>query len=210
MLAFVDESGDSGRKILQGSSKYFVVSLVTFDDHDEAQECDDRISALRTRLKLPANYEFHYSHNSRKVRERFLEEVASSPFFYHTFALNKDPEKLYGPGFDVKESLYKYTARLTLENAKPYLDNAIVIVDESGNRNFRDELASYLRRRITDDSGRKLIKKVKIQRSSGNNLLQLADYVAGVSNKYIRGKQEGIEFRQKYLATKEVTFRIWP
>lgn len=210
MLAFVDESGDSGRKILQGSSEYFAVSIVTFEDNEDAQECDNRISELRSQLGLSLKYEFHFSHNSKKIREQFLEAVAGYPFFYHTFALNKDPEKLYGPGFDVKESLYKYTTRLTLENAKPYLNNATVIIDESGDRKFRDELALYLRRQIRDDSGRRLIKKVKTQRSSGNNLLQLADYVVGVSNRYIRGKKEGIELRQKYLSPHEVSLRVWP
>ena len=47
MLAFVDESGDSGRKILNGSSLYFVVAVVTFEDHDDALACDHRIGLLR-------------------------------------------------------------------------------------------------------------------------------------------------------------------
>jgi hypothetical protein len=36
MLAFIDESGDSGLKIDDGSSKYFVVSLVVFEEPKEA------------------------------------------------------------------------------------------------------------------------------------------------------------------------------
>lgn len=209
MLAFVDESGDPGRKILNGSSAYFVVALVTFQDHEDALACDQRIELLRRELGRPW-YEFHFSHNSRKVRQQFLEAVAPYPFFYHVFALNKDPEKLYGPGFDYKESLYKFSARLTFENAKPYLDNAAVVIDESGDRNFRDELAVYLRRRIRDIGGRSPIRKVKIQRSSGNNLLQLADYVAGVSNRVICEKSDGIELRRRYLATHELTTQVWP
>ena len=145
MLAFVDESGDPGRKINNGSSQYFIVALVTFDDHDEANACDQRITLLRRELNFAANSEFHFSHNSRKIRQRFLEAVSPYHFFYHAFALNKDPQKLYGPGFDIKESLYKFTARLTFENTKPYLNNATVIVDECGDRKFRDELATYLR-----------------------------------------------------------------
>ena len=33
MLVYVDESGDAGLKISQGSSPYFVVALIVFDDH---------------------------------------------------------------------------------------------------------------------------------------------------------------------------------
>ena len=36
MLVFVDESGDPGRKILNQSSRYFVVALAIFDE-DEAR-----------------------------------------------------------------------------------------------------------------------------------------------------------------------------
>ncbi len=210
MLAFVDESGDPGRKLGLGSSLYFVVAIVTFEDNDEATECDRRIAALRTRLRLPANYEFHFSHNPETVKEAFLETVTPFPFFYHAFALNKDPSKLTGAGFGNKESLYKITARFTFENAKPHLHNAIVIIDRCGERRFRDELAAYLRKRILDDGGNHLIKQVKIQKSTANNLLQLADYVAGVTNKVVSRKAGGAALRKKYLAAHESTMRLWP
>ena len=210
MLAFVDESGDPGRKITQGSSLYFVVALVIFDDHDEAGRCDLRIDALRQQLHLSPSYEFHFSHNSKRIHEEFLEAVQEFSFSYHVFALNKDPERLYGEGFNHKSSLYKFTVRKSFENASPYLDNAIVVVDRSGDRKFRDELATYLRKRVKSDDGRSLIKKVKIQRSDGNNLLQLADYVAGVSHRALRGEPREVDLRRRYLASHEVTWRVWP
>ena len=210
MLAFVDESGDTGRKLDHGSSSHFVVAVVTFADHDEALACDDRITALRSQLKLPPYKEFHYAVNSKRLRKAFLETVAPFPFFYHAFGLNKDPKKLVGPGFAYKDSLYKFAARLTFENAKPYLNKAIVIIDETGNRKFRDELARYLRARIRDDGGGQIIKKVKLQRSSGNNLLQLADYVACITTRVINGTVEGVDFRRNYLATHELSLQVWP
>lgn len=209
-MAFVDESGDPGRRVLNGSSLYFVVALVTFDDDEEALACDQRIGLLRRELGKPPNFEFHFSGNSGKIRDQFLGAVAPYAFFYHVFALNKDPDKLYGPGFDVKESLYKFTVRLTFENAKPFLDNAKVVIDQSGGREFRDELAVYLRRRVRDQEGRRLIRSVKLQRSEGNNLLQLADYVASVSNRAISKKQDGIDLRRKYLSTHELSVQVWP
>ena len=39
MLVFVDESGDAGMKLGAGSSDYFVVTAVLFEDHDEAARC---------------------------------------------------------------------------------------------------------------------------------------------------------------------------
>ena len=210
MLVFIDESGDPGRKIQSGSSLYFVVALVTFDDDSEALACDQSIDLLRRELGRPPSFEFHFAKNSKNIREQFLRAITPYSFFYHVFALNKDPSKLYGPGFDVKESLYKFTARLTFENAKPFLDNAKVVIDKSGDWRFRDELASYLRRRVRDSEGRRLIRGVKLQRSDGNNLLQLADYVASISNRVVLGKQDSIDLRNRYLATHELTAQVWP
>jgi len=49
MLVFVDESGDTGLRLSKGSSNYFVVTLVSFQDHDEATRCDRTIDELRKR-----------------------------------------------------------------------------------------------------------------------------------------------------------------
>ena len=210
VLVFIDESGDQGRKIQSGSSLYFVVALVSFDDDREALACDNRIDQLRQELGRPPNFEFHFAKNSKKIREQFLRAVTPFAFSYHVFALNKDPGKLYGPGFDVKESMYKFTARLTLQNAEPYLKNARVVIDKNGDRRFRDELAAYLRTRVRDSEGGRLIRGIKLQRSDGNNLLQLADYVASISNRVVLRKQDGIDLRKRYLAPHQLTFQTWP
>ena len=210
MLVFIDESGDPGRQIHRGSSRYFIVALVTFDDDQDALDCDHRIESLKRELGRPPGFEFHFAKNSKNIREEFLKAVTPYPFFYHIFALDKDPSKLHGLGFDDKETTYKFTALRTFENAKPYLDYARVVIDESGDRKFRDELATYLRRRVRDREGRGLIRGVKTQRSRNNNLLQLADYVAGISNRTVLGRRDGIDLRSRYLAAHELTSQIWP
>jgi hypothetical protein len=107
MLVFIDESGDPGRKPESGSSRFFVVALVVFNDNDEAEACDLRISLLRRELGWTEDSEFHFSRNSDRQRCEFLKAVSPYDFFYYGFVLNKDPTRLYGPGFDHKESLYK-------------------------------------------------------------------------------------------------------
>lgn len=76
MLVFVDESGDPGLKLEQGSSTHFVVALVIFEDHDEAQAADDRIGLLRRELRLDPRYEFRFNKCRRGVREQFLKALA--------------------------------------------------------------------------------------------------------------------------------------
>ncbi|MEW6620083.1 MAG: DUF3800 domain-containing protein [bacterium] len=208
MLVFVDESGDTGFKIDTGSSKYFVVSLVVFEDEDEGCACDNRISLLRRELGYSEFFEFHFQNNSKRIRTNFLQAVAPYNFFYFGIVLNKNPNRLYGEGFKVKESLYKYTCGLVFENAKPYLKEAIVIIDKSGSSLFRYQLANYLKKKInTKEIG--VIKKVKMESSKSNNLLQLADYVAGVINRKVQRKQDAV-FYHKFIATKEMYVQVWP
>ncbi len=209
MLVFIDESGDPGLKIEKGSSRYFTVSLVIFEERDEALACDQRINLLRKELGWEPNSEFHFKRNSDKVRRAFLQAVAPYNFFYYGIVINKDPKKLWGEGFRDKKSFYKYTCGLVFENAKEKLESAIIIIDKSGNLDFRRQLAKYLRKRM-NERDKKLIRKVKMQRSSGNNLLQLADYVAGVINRSIqKGKKYAEEYR-KIIAHREIYVQIWP
>lgn len=208
MLVFVDESGDPGRKLDKGSSRYFTVAMVTFEDYDEALACDQRISLLRRELRVTERFEFHFRDNSHRVRLAFLEAVAPYEFFYHGFVLNKGPDLLFGKGFNLKDSLYKYVCGLVFESAKPYLRDAIVVIDGSGDRPFQAQLAFYLRRRLKEGDQR-LIRTVKAERSRSNNLLQLADYVAGIISRRTLQKRGADEYR-RYIASRELGVHIWP
>lgn len=207
MLVFIDESGDPGLDVEKGASKFFVVALVVFEENEEAENCDKRIELLRSELRLPEDYEFHFKSNSKRVRTAFLEAVAPYSFFYFGIVLNKDPKKLWGEGFKTTESLYKYACGLVFQNAKPYLKGATVTIDRSGRKQFRSELRRYLRKKVNIE--RSVVKKVKSQRSSGNNLLQLVDYVAGVTNRKVLGKKDA-DFYGKFIATKEMRVQVWP
>ena len=109
MLALIDESGDSGFKIGKGSSKYFTIALVIFEDDEEAITCDSRIELLKRELGWKANSEFHFKSNSDKIREAFFKAVLPYNFFYYGFVLDKYSTKLYKDVFKNKDSFYKYT-----------------------------------------------------------------------------------------------------
>jgi len=209
MLVFIDESGDPGLKIEKGSSRFFTVSLVIFEDKEEALACDQRITLLKRELGWEENSEFHFKRNSDKIRRAFLQAVAPYNFFYYGIVINKEPEKLWGEGFRNKSSFYKYACSLVFQNAKDKLENSTVIIDKSGNLDFRRQLAKYLRRKLNEE-GKKLIKKVKMQRSRGNNLLQLADYIAGVINRSVQGRKKFAEEYRKIIAHREIYVQTWP
>lgn len=207
MLIFIDESGDPGLKIEAGSSKYFVIVLVAFDDHDEALAADDRISLLRIDQGFPAKFEFHFNKMKPAYRRLFLEAVAVYDFFY--FGIVIDKAKLRQVEFRFKESLYKYACGLLLEYAKPLLDDAIVVVDGSESKSFRHELKSYLVRRLKDNSGKCFIKSVRVHDSTTNNLLQLADMVVGALARFYSDKKDAREYR-RLVVHREVYVHFWP
>lgn len=204
MLVFIDESGDTGRKIHQGSSRYFVVVLVLFEDHEEAVVCDRRIAILRKELRMDEGQEFKFNKMRREQREIFFKSVLPFPFFYFGIVINKDPQKLYGEGFNVRESFYKYACGLVFTNAKPYLKDATVVIDGSGSREFKRELQSYLRRKTGG-----LIRKLKIQSSHSNNLLQLADMIAGAVHRSF-GQKGDKDIYRPIIKPREINVQIWP
>lgn len=207
MLVFIDESGDPGLNIEGGSSRYFIVALVAFDDHDEALAADDRISRLRTEQGFPAKFEFHFNKMKPAYRRRFLEAVASYNFFYCAVVMDKS--KLTERVFPFKESIHKYACGLLLEEVKPRLNNAIVVVDGSESKKFRQELKSYLVRKLKDHSGKSFIKNVRIHDSTTNNLLQLADMVVGSVARSFSGKKDSREYRN-LITHREMNVEVWP
>jgi hypothetical protein len=205
MLVFVDESGDAGMKLDGGSSSCFIVTAVLFEDHDEANTCDAQVELVRASLKLSPRHEFHFSKCSRAFRVRFLEEVAPFDFFYLAAVLDK--RKLKRPAFEEKEAVIRYASGLLFQEVKPYLKDAIIVVDARGAKDFRNQLSKYLKKRIKDDGGPGLVKKVKTSRSHGNNFVQLADMVSGAVWRSL--KDEDGSYR-RLISHRELKVQLWP
>ena len=208
MLAFIDESGDPGLKIDKGSSKHFFITMVVFEDHEEALAADQRIALLRREMNRPEQLEFRFNKMHMVDRKLFLNAVRDENFFFYSIAINK--ANLTGPGFSYKESFYKYACRLLFENAKPHLDDAIITIDGSGSREFRQQLSSYLRRKTNNPkSSTSHIKKVKLQDSKKNNLVQLADMVCGSTARSFTDKSDAADYR-KIISHREINVQFWP
>ncbi len=97
---------------------------------------------------------------------------------------------------------------MAFTNARPYLDNAIVVLDKSGTPTFQKSLKKYLTLRANGET-KKVIKKIKQQRSHSNNLLQVADYVSGVINRKYQNKKHWKEY-YALLNPKEIQVQKWP
>ena len=164
-----------------------------------------QLTAFAGRRKVAEHFEFHFNKCSKPIRRAFLEKVAPFSFFYLTVVLNK--AKLHSHSFHEKEALIEYTSGLMFENAKPYLREAIVVVDASGSKDFRSQLSRYLKARIRNDRGDRLIKRVKTSRSGGNNLVQLADMVSGAVWRSFKHQDRSY---RRLISHRELRVQVWP
>ncbi|MBI2518127.1 MAG: DUF3800 domain-containing protein [Opitutae bacterium] len=208
MLVFIDESGDPGMPPGGSCSAFFTVTLIAFEDHDEAAAVEQRLALLKRELRLPDRFEFHFSKLRTDWREAFLRAVAPYEWFYFSVVINK--AKLTGRGFQFPDPFYKYTCGLVFQNAKPYLNDSIVVIDGSGGREFRNQLNTYLRKRVNEaGDGPKFIRKVKVQDSDRNLLLQLADMVCGAVARGYTQPQENNRYR-RLISHREMLVQFWP
>ena len=177
VLVLIDESGDCGLKFGQGSSDLFVCAAVVFADEPSANACDQAISILRCRLQKPASFEFHFSHCSDRVREAFLRTVSCQTFQYVGFAVDK--RKLYGVRFTDPKEVYRFSIGIVCEQIRPLLNNSKIVIDKNGDRAFRPGIEKALKLQMTDQNGSCRIRKVTMEVSHSNNLIQLADMICG-------------------------------
>jgi hypothetical protein len=206
MHVFVDESGDSGLKLGKGSTPFFTVALIVFDQLADMETTEAKIQSLRRTLGTHPNFEFKFNKCDQKTRIAFLSQIADCDFFYYGIVINK--AGLYGPGFAYKGPFYKYVTQLVFLNAREHLDQAIVKIDGSGEREFRRQLALYIRKKLNTEK-QKYIASVSFLDSQNSDLIQMADMVAGTLHRFYKGKDDG----EKYLRVirhRQAGLQVWP
>ena len=176
MLVFIDDSGDPGFKIDRGSTRFFVIALVIFNDELEAEKTAVSIKELRRSLNFSDNTEFKFHKSRNDVREKFLKAISKFDFKFRCVVVDKTlikSELLRGD----KSSFYRFFIKTAIEHS-PNIVNAKIKIDGSGDREFRKSFLSYLKKELNGDNT-KIIKNCKLVDSKENVLIQLADMVAG-------------------------------
>ncbi|MER2520220.1 MAG: DUF3800 domain-containing protein [Bdellovibrionales bacterium] len=183
MLILIDESGDSGFKIQKGSSQFFVVCMIVFKAFDEAEKCSAAIKKLQAERKIYP--EFKFSNSRAEIRDAFFTAVA--PFDYSIYALAVRKSEIYSQHLRTSnDSFYNYFVRQLISQHTHMLDKAHIKIDESGDREFKRQLAQYIRRMIPDGQ----IKKITFLSSRNDHLIQLADMVTGAIARTYSGKKD--------------------
>lgn len=195
MLVFIDESGDPGFKFSKGSSEYFVVALVAFKDVEQSQMTINAIDSLSKGMRSYS--EFKFSRSRPEIKDAFFEAVRPFDFCVRAIAIKKDG--LYSQKLRTeKSSFYSFFVKSMLKFDNGLLKDAKVVIDGSGERSFRNELAAYLRKHTGDGA----VKKVIFSDSKNDRLIQLADMCVGaIARSYADEKKDAAKWR-RMLGTK--------
>jgi hypothetical protein len=188
MLVYIDDSGDPGFKIGQGSSAHFVLAMVRFEGEAEAEDARARLLRLREALGFSARAEFKFNKSSRAVRERFLRALAPAAFTVRSLVLDKtrphDPRFRQG-----KAAFYDQAVREAMQHYREALTGARVRLDGSAEREYRRRLQRDLRR----IGG---AREVRLVRSQAEPLIQLADMIAGATRlAHLGGRTDAAAYR---------------
>jgi len=112
-----------------------------------------------------------------------------------------------GINFGVQESFTSFRLVSYVNTSSPCYTTPKSFIDKNGDRAFRQQLEKRLKSQMTDGGGTCRIKKVAMETSHSNNLLQLADMVCGavmrsytVSDSTFRGL---VKKREKFV-------QLWP
>lgn len=172
LLVLIDESGDAGFKLTRGSTPHFVVAMVIFDNFKEAERTSTIIETARTTLRIKT--EFKFNKCATQVKDGFFEATIPCKFSVRAIAVDKSLINSNNLR-ENKEQFYNFFVKSLLQHDNDVLVSAKIKIDGSGDRQFKRELAAYLKR----ESKTGKIVSVKFAESHRNNLIQLADMVAG-------------------------------
>jgi hypothetical protein len=206
MLVFVDESGDQGLLGRFGSSSLFVMSAIIFVDGNDAYQCSSTITHLRSALLPHPDREFKFNKCARSLRCEFLREVCNFDFYYVSVVLDK--AALLSSELQIDTAFYRFACKLLFDVAAPYIKDASIVIDGSGERQFRRELQNYLRAKM--NTTMRIVRNVRVESSSSNNLLQLADMVCGAVARSFREDKEDRFLYRKLLGKRELEVILWP
>lgn len=186
MLVFIDESGDPGFKLGQGSSDTFAVAMVQIAKQD-AGGLSEAIRTLQQELALWP--EFKFSKCKAAHKKAFFELALQWPWKVRAIVVQKrliHSDRLRS----MKSEFYRFITQSLVKNDGGTLQNAEVIIDGSGEKVFRQDLQRHLKRHAPG------IRKVSFAASHKDPLIQLADMAVGAIAQSYKPREDATQWRR--------------
>ncbi len=198
MLIFIDDSGDPGFKFEKGSSKYFVIALLIFDDNLEAEKMAVAVKELRRQFKLSDREEFKFNKSNDRIRKAFLIKICEYSFRIRCLIVNKT--HIYSPELkNQKDKFYAFFIKEALKYSNETIIDAKIRIDGSGDREFKKQFFTYLRKEL-NSKDKSIIKNCKMVNSRTDVLIQTVDMIAGaVRRSYEKNEKVYKSIIQKHI-----------
>ncbi|MFZ1709602.1 MAG: DUF3800 domain-containing protein [Anaerolineae bacterium] len=178
--ALGDEAGDTGFRFEQGSTTFFLYSILLVDD---LQPLRDYVDEMRIKLRMTNLAEFRFHNSSNTHRRAFLDGLQFLNFEVRALAVNKSklPLQFHGVG---KLGFFAFVLNDLIQRiSADELSQTNLILDQF---NGAEETVRLLRKllRFSGQPGR--FARIATKRSRSENALQVADMVAGAMLRSLR------------------------
>lgn len=167
---FIDESGDPG--LTEKSSRFFVMAAIIVDDKN-ILKINEIMDDYRKKLKWNILKEFKHSKTKKEIIKDLI--LATKKASYEIEVLKIDKANFKNNG---KMTVYNQVLIKLLKNINR--DDIDITIDGRKSKKYIEKLSSDIRKNTRLKLSAKNIHFID---SNKNNLIQLADLIAGENNK---------------------------
>lgn len=201
-LIFIDDSGDPGFK--KGvSSSHFLLAAALFMDSDTAKAVNDAITDYRRSLGWRDDYEFKFAKIRKDIITELLKIVTHYDFQIYAVYVNKENyTNLFRFCLD-SEKFYNWATKELL--ATMPLAEARVKIDGKYNKQYKLHVKTYIRKELNTKSRK--VAVFGVQDSKRDNLIQLADIIAGSIHRSFQSDKTDSEKYISIIKKKIVTLK---
>ena len=191
---FIDDSGDAGMKLEQGSSKYIVMAACVFYSRKSIVEFLSVIDTLRSRhtsheKTIRYKREFKYSKTKLALKDEYFNAIKNCNFYVRVIFIDKND--LYSPHLRSNpEDLKMYMIKQVLTQTRGKITRAKVIIDGKDKRAFGFSGGAEYLRKTVNSKNHHPIQSAEFADSKDNELIQLADMIAGAVHGLLRGNPD--------------------
>ncbi len=171
MLVFIDDSGDPGVKINEGSSRFFVLTAIKFLDNLEAEEASLILKRYKRAIKMNDEEEVKFNKLSLKRRIEVLKLFKDVEFDICTMYQDKSE------GESIGKIDYVDYINLFLKTFEQHFSDSKIIIDGGHDRVYLKDFYTNITTGSNISS-----RNIRVKDSKNNSLLQLADIFAGASH----------------------------
>jgi len=187
MLAFIDDSGDAGFKFGLGSSEFLVIACCIFESAEMAEVAARKIRDFRGALGWRQGEEFKFSKTRHELRLEFISLAETLNFSLRALVIDKRVFNRSGLSSN-QSSFYLFAIEELLVRAEPFLESAKIRVDGTSVKSEVRKFEKHLKSKL--NASKQTIESVRFVDSRSDQLIQLADVMAGLVRRSFEAKSK--------------------